>query len=282
MRFPPIRRLLPVLAAAVLLTRCSCDLFGVAGALFISEEDESQLGREFNSQLTSSDSAKKEYPIYVPKTHDDTVFQNYVVNLAEQVLAAVPEDEKPGYNFKFTLIDQDIVNAFAVPGGYVYIYTGIIKQMKDESELAGVIGHEIAHVTQHHYRDAMAKQAGLSLLVQALVDDNSGQLTQLVAGSLFQLASLKVSRGNESDADHSGTLYLAETKRNPRGIAKFFARMTDPGAEWASTHPAPTTRVADVNAEVDGDPKLKAEADKAPANNYEERFLANTKAIRGK
>ncbi len=282
MRFPPIRRLLPVLAAAVLLTRCSCDLFGVAGALFISEQDETQLGKEFNLQLTSSDSAKKEYPIFVPKTHDDSVFQNYVVSLSKEVLAAVPEDEKPGYEFKFTIIDKDIVNAFAVPGGYVYIYTGIIKQMKDESELAGVIGHEIAHVTQHHYRDAMAKQAGLSLLVQALVDDNSGQLTQLVAGSLFQLAQLKVSRGNESDADHSGTLFLAETKRNPRGIAKFFARMTDPGAEWISTHPAPTTRVADVNAEVDGDAKLKAEADKSPANDFEDRFLANTKAIRGK
>jgi beta-barrel assembly-enhancing protease len=277
---PAIRHLVPVLAAAVLLTRCSCDLFGVAGALLISEQDETQVGTEFNLQLSSSDSAKSEYPIYVPKTKADTVFRDYVVNLAQEVLDGIPKDEKPSYKFKFTLIDKDVENAFAVPGGYVYIYTGIIKKMENESELAGVLGHEIAHVTQHHYRDAMAKQAGLSLLVQALVDDNSSQITQLVAGSLFSLASLKVSRGNESEADHYGTIYLGNTGRNPLGIATFFDRMKDASLDWTSTHPAPATRVEDVKAEVKGSATLNALADKGAANEFADRFLLNTRVIR--
>ncbi len=280
MNFPPIRRVIPALAAAVLLTRCSCDLFGVAGALFISEQDEVKLGTEFNSQLTSSESGKTEYPIFNPVTHDDTVLVEYVQGLAKEVYAAVPKEEKPSYPFTFTLINANVENAFAVPGGYVYIYTGIIKKMKNESELAGVLGHEIAHVTQHHYRDAMAKNAGLSLLVQALVNDNSSQLTQLVAGSLVTLATLDVSRGNESEADHFGTIYLGNTGRDPLGIASFFARFADNSLDWFSTHPAPATRVDDVKSQVNADSKLKALADKAPANDYEAEFLEKTRALR--
>jgi beta-barrel assembly-enhancing protease len=280
MKLPPIRQLLPVLAAAVLLTRCSCDLFGVAGALFISEEDEKQLGTEFNLQLRSSDSAKMQYPIFKPVTTADSDLVDYVQDLANEVYAAVPKDEKPSYPFTFTLIDADVENAFAVPGGYVYIYTGIIKKMENECELAGVLGHEIAHVTQHHYRDAMAKQAGLSLLVQALVNDNSGQITQLVAGSLFGLASLGVSRSNESEADHYGTLYLGNTERNPLGIATFFERMEGSSLDWFSTHPAPTTRVQDVKDEVQADSKLNALATKHPAVDFEEVFLHRTRALR--
>jgi len=281
MRLPAARHLLPVLASVLLLTRCSCDIFGVAGSLFISEADEVQLGTEFNAQLTSSDSARQAYPIFAPKNADDSAFQNYVEGLAQEVLAAVPAEERPGYPFKFTLIDQDVENAFAVPGGFVYIYTGIIKKMQNESELAGVLGHEIAHVTHHHYRDAMAKQAGLSLLVQALVGDNSGQITQLVASSLFTLASLGVSKANESEADYYGTRYLGNTDRNPLGIATFFDRFNDDSFDWFSTHPAPATRVEDVKEEVNASPTLKALAEEAPANNYEARFLEKTKAVRG-
>lgn len=276
MKFPPIRRLLPVLAASVLLTRCSCDLFGAAGALFISEQDERQLGTEFNLQLRTSDSAKVEYPIFTPVTAADSDLVSYVQELATEVYAAVPKDQKPSYPFTFTLINADVENAFAVPGGFVYIYTGIIKKMENESELAGVIGHEIAHVTQHHYRDAMAKQAGLSLLVQALVNDNSGQITQLVAGSLFGLASLGVSRSNESEADHYGTLYLGNTGRNPLGIATFFARMEGSSLDWFSTHPAPTSRVQDVKNEVKASSALQALTDKSPDT---EGFLHRTRAL---
>lgn len=279
-KLPAIRHTLPVLAAMLLLTRCSCDLFGVAGSLLISEEDEVQLGTEFNTQLRTTPDAQKEYPIFVPKTKDDTVLVNYVQSLAAEVYAAVPEDQKPSYPFTFTLINADVENAFAVPGGYIYIYTGIIKKMQDESELAGVIGHEIAHVTQHHYRDALAKQAGLSLLVQALVNDDAGQITQLVAGSLFNLAAMGVSRSNESEADEYGTRFLASTERNPLGIAKFFARFDNPGAEWFSTHPAPDNRVENVTAQVNANSKMKALAEQAATTDRKEIFLNNTRALR--
>lgn len=269
--------LLPLALASVLLTRCSCDFFGTAGGIFISQKDEEELGLEFDTQLRTKDTAG-EYPIFKADTPEKLAFQKYVVDLAYEVLAKV--EKKPDYAFTFTIIDKDVENAFAVPGGYVYIYTGIIRKMKNEAELAGVIGHEIAHVTQHHYRDALAKSAAFSLLVQVLLGNDAGQLAQLVAQNFAGLAQMKVSQSNESEADFYGTQYLADTQRNPLGIASFFARMEGSGGllDWFSTHPAPENRVEDVTKEVNSDPAMKALVQ--DTLNYTLRFETNTKAIR--
>src|SRR5664279_439453 len=111
---------LPLIASALLL--CQCGIVDTVGSLIVSEQDESQLGAQFDTQLRTDDSAKKEYPLYVPHNHADTVFQTYVTGLAQRILDSIPAVDKPGYAFKFTIIDADVVNAFAVPGGYVYIY----------------------------------------------------------------------------------------------------------------------------------------------------------------
>jgi predicted Zn-dependent protease len=277
MKVSRAKRLLPLALCAVLLTRCSCDFFGTTGALLISEQDEAKLGLEFNQQLRDSTAS---YPVYKAVTAEQIAFESYVKGLAQEVLANVPAKEKPGYDFTFTIIDKDIENAFAVPGGYVYIYTGIIKKMKNEAELVGVLGHEIAHVTRHHYRDAMAKQAGLSLILQALLGNDASQLTQLIAGNFAGLVSMKVSQGNETEADFYGTQYTAAVNRNPLGIATFFARFPDGGGPlaWFSTHPAPKTRVADVTDEVNESASLKAMSADTTLN-YTNRFLDKTKAI---
>lgn len=273
MRSRRFHRLLLPLAASVLLTRCSCDFFGATGALFISENDEMRLGYQFDSTLANTDSGRAEYPIFKPASADSEAVRTYVANLANEILQGIPKDDRPGYEFKFTLIDKDVVNAFAVPGGYVYIYTGILKNMQDESELACVLGHEIAHVTQHHYRDALAKQASLSFLVQALLGNDAGQLAQFVGQAFFSLAGLKVSRDNESEADYYGTKYAGAIGRNPLGVAKFFGRMPEQGlAAWVSTHPAPEDRVQDVEDEVAQSQSLKALAADSATTNYKDRF----------
>jgi predicted Zn-dependent protease len=261
-----------------LLTQCA--FFGYAGKMLVSESDEARLGAEFNNQLRTDPEARKEYPIFVANTAERQAFQNYVIGLAQEVYNAVPAKDKPSYPFTFTLIDADVQNAFAVPGGYVYIYTGIIKSMKDESELVGVLGHEIAHVTRHHYRDALAKEAGLSILIQTLAGDNAGQLTQVVAQTFGSLASLSVSRSNETDADEAGTKYLAATGRNPLGIAKYFERVKNPGPQWLSTHPAPNNRVETVKAQVRTNPGYASLAANSAVTDYKSRFDQKTAVIR--
>jgi predicted Zn-dependent protease len=166
-----------------------------------------------------------------------------------------------------------------VPGGYVYIYTGIIKTMKDESELVGVLGHEISHVVWHHYRDALAKTAGMGLLLDALLGDDAGKLAQLVAGSFFQLAALKVSRSNEAEADHYGTIYTGKAGRNPLGIAKYFSRAQSFTPAWISSHPDPGDRVEEVTDQVNADPALKALAADT-SKNFTTEFMAKTAVLR--
>jgi predicted Zn-dependent protease len=273
------RYLLPLVICSVMLTRCGCDFFGTTGALLISQQDEADLGKEFDTQLRTKDTLG-EYPIYVADTPDKQAFDTYVKDLAREVLSKVPEKDRPDYDFTFTIIDKDVENAFAVPGGYVYIYTGIVSKMKNEAELAGVLGHEIAHVTQHHYRDALAKDAAFSLLLQVLLGNDAGQLTKLVAQNFAGLTQMKVSQSNESEADFYGTKYLASTNRNPLGIATFFARFPGGGGPlaWFSTHPAPESRVEDVTKEVNDSPALKALAADSTLN-YASRFEINTKVI---
>jgi predicted Zn-dependent protease len=281
MRLKPKSRapfILLALFGVPLLTQCAW--FGNIGSLLVSEQDEARLGKEFDNHLRTDPAAKKEYPVFVANTPERKAMQDYVIGLAKEVYAAVPAKERPDYAFTYTLIDADVQNAFAVPGGYVYIYTGILKTMKDESELMGVLGHEIAHVTQHHYRDALAKETGLQVLLQVLVGEDAGQLKQLVAQSFGTLASLSFSRDNESDADKAGTRYLATTGRNPLGIAKYFQRVKSPGPQWLSTHPAPKNRVGAVGSQVRGNTGYAALAADSARTNFRDRFVKMTAPVR--
>lgn len=230
--------LLPLLALTMSLNQCSCS--DTLGSLFVTERDEQTIGAQFNAELLAKPS---EYPIYKATTARQIQFEDYVGRVFRKVLASVPADQKPGYDFRITIVDQNVENAFAVPGGYVYIYTGIINSMQSESELAGVLAHEIAHITQHHYRDAMMKTAGIALVVEALAGSDSSALKGAVKGIFTQLAALKVSRENELEADKYGTRYLGYAGWDPFGISDFFSRMPDAGVEWLSTHPGPDNRV---------------------------------------
>lgn len=268
--------LLPLLAVSMSLQQCSCS--DIMGALFVSEQDELTLGAEFNRQLLDSSAT---YPVFKTNNVQSRVeLQTYLNSCFAKVHDAIPASDRTGYHdqFKFTIIDSDVSNAFAVPGGYVYIYTGILKDMKSESELMGVLGHEMAHVTRHHYRDALAQQVGISLLIETLTG-NAGQVTQFVGNMFGSLMSMRVSQANEYEADETGTRYLAYAGRNPMGIADFFARMKDAGLTWFSTHPASSDRVDKVRAEVNGDAALKALA--TDEKKYSTQYVSTVCAANG-
>lgn len=233
--------LLPLLALTMSLNQCSCS--DTLGSLFVTERDEQTIGTQFNAELLTKTS---EYPIYKATTARQIQFEEYVGRVFKKVVDNVPAEQKPGYDFHIAIIDQNVENAFAVPGGYVYVYTGIINSMQSESELAGVLAHEIAHVTQHHYRDAMMKTTGITLVVEALAGSDSSVLKNAVKGVFTQLAALKVSRSNEDEADAYGTRYLGYSGWDPYGIADFFSRMESGGISWLSTHPDPKVRVQNV------------------------------------
>lgn len=277
---PTLARLSLSFVSLALFVQCA-GFFGGVGEVLVSDADEVKLGAEFNKTLTSNDTAKQEMPVFVPRNQAQADMQNYIFGLAAEVVATLPAGEKPDYPFTYTLIDKDVENAFAVPGGYVYIYTGILKKMQNESELMGVLGHEITHVTHHHYRRQLAKSTTLGLALQGvLIGTNAGQGAQLAAGAAFQLAALKFSRSDESDADEGGTLALAKAGRNPTGIASYFERAKSAGIpEWLSSHPGNSSRVKAVNKMVAKDPKMKALADQGVSTAYADRFRQHVAAL---
>lgn len=283
---PPIRasgnppRLALVFLSLTLFIQCA-GVFNRAGKLLVSDQDEAKLGAEFNKTLTTNDTAKEAMPIFVPKTAAESEMQDYIFGLGREIVASIPKDEKPSYPFSFTLIDKDVENAFAVPGGYVYIYTGILKKLKDESELMGVLGHEITHVTHHHYREQLAKNTTLGIALQGvLTATNAGQAAQMATGAAFQLANLKFSRSDEADADKGGTLILGRVDRNPLGIAKYFSRAKSAGIpEWLSDHPGNRNRVEAVKDIVNSHPELKALAADSARTNYTDRYQSHTSVL---
>jgi len=143
--------------------------------------------------------------------------------------------------------DDATQNAFATPGGHIYVFSGLIKFLDNENELAGILGHEIAHADRRHSTQLLQKQYGISLLTSVVLGKNSGQLTQIAAG----LGQLKFSRSYETEADKYSTIYLNGTRYYAcDGAAGFFIKAEKQGSggtpEFLSTHPNPGSRITSI------------------------------------
>jgi len=178
-------------------------------------------------------------------------------------IARAASDEDPGFEWAFNVIESDQANAFALPGGYTAVYTGLIPIAENEDGLAVVMGHEVAHALAHHGAERMAQQnmqrivgAGVSLGAGGM-DMGAQRAVMGVFGGISQYGfALPFSRKHESEADEIGLLLMARACYDPREAPKLWERMgQSAGAtppEFGSTHPSPQTRVADFNAMMPG------------------------------
>jgi predicted Zn-dependent protease len=160
-----------------------------------------------------------------------------------------------GYDFQFHVMEAKELNAFAIPGGHIVVYTGLLEAVERPEELAGVLAHEMAHVIRRHSLRNVVESAGLGLMVQTLFGDATG-LAAVATGSSRWLLQQKFSRDTEREADDVGWDYLVEAKINPRGLIDFFGKMrkeigkdltaaaVDGSLSVLSTHPATPERIA--------------------------------------
>ncbi len=192
-------------------------------------------------------------------TYDNPEVATYVDDLGQR-LAAV--SELPDLDFTFTVLDSDVVNAFALPGGYIYISRGLLALATNEAELAGVLGHEIGHVTARHaaqrYSQGAAANIGAAVL-GVVFGQSVGQVAQLGAGAYIQ----SYSRSQEFESDLLGVRYLSRTGYDTAAMATFLAQLQaqsqleaeltgapDPASRFniMSTHPRTADRVAEATA----------------------------------
>lgn len=162
-----------------------------------------------------------------------------------------------GYEWEFNLVESDEVNAWAMPGGKVVVYTGILPLTKDETGLAVVMGHEIAHAIAQHGAERMSQgllqQLGGMALSVAL--QNEPEATQNLFLTAYGVGTtvgvmLPFSRTHESEADRLGLIFMAMAGYDPSAAVEFWTRMSQQGGakppEWLSTHPSDETRIADI------------------------------------
>lgn len=141
--------------------------------------------------------------------------------------------------------DDSVLNAFAAPGGYIYIYTGIIKFLDNEAQFAGVLGHEMAHADRRHSTDQLTKAYGVTILLGIILGNNQNQLAEIAANLAAGVASLAFSRDAEYEADEYSVKYLYTTSYDARGVGGFFEKMegSPHPPEFLSTHPNPGNRI---------------------------------------
>src|SRR5215831_13455259 len=240
-----------------LSTRCLVLVFALLGVaspasaqLFgISEEQEIELGREAAKKVESDS----------PILRNDEITS--YVNRVGQTL--VPYSHRKNIKYAFKVVNSSEVNAFALPGGFIYVNRGLLEAAQNESEIAGVLGHEISHVVARHSADQMKKAGMANLALGGLAAVLGGQggtlagITKVGAELGTNAAFMKFSRDDEREADKLGAQNVYDAGYDPRGMVTFFEKLeqlrkTEPSKleTFFSTHPNPAERVANVSQEI--------------------------------
>jgi predicted Zn-dependent protease len=177
----------------------------------------------------------------------------------KEIVDRLARHAKPGFTFRVRVVDSATVNAFALPGGFVVVYTGLIRAAKEPAQLAGVLAHELAHVTERHGMQRIAQSLGLVTAVQLLFGDVSG-LAAIAVQVLREGAINSYSREQEREADREGVRTLRAAQVDPSALADFFALLAQrqgslPRAvAWLGTHPDLEERIATVRREAQSQP----------------------------
>ncbi len=261
-RFPLSPRLLSATALALALGGCA-----------VSQQQEVQLGADAASQVSTE----------LPLIRDPAVV-SYVTALGNQLVRATDDRN---LTWHFTVVDSREVNAFALPGGWIYVNRGLIERSTNMSELAGVLGHEIGHVTRRHsvqqMQQAEGANVGVSLLctLTKVCDSGAGQAAVGLGGTaLFA----KFSRADEAEADAEGVKTTIAAGISPNGIPEMFRillseRKSNPGAldAFFASHPMEEDRIAATQALIAKYPASqiqKLKKDDAAFQNFRRRLMA--------
>ncbi len=234
--------LLLALASATGLWNCGV----VQDFNLFSIQDDMQLGKQFSQEIANN---PKQYPVLSESNNREAY--SYVKGITQKILKSGKVPHANDFAWQVKIINDDkTLNAFAVPGGYLYVYTGLIKYLDSEDQLAGVMGHEIAHAAERHSTEQMTKIYGLDAVRQIITGkQDPGVVEQILLG----LSSMKFSRAHETEADESSVLYLCGTSYNAAGAAGFFKKISGKGGnppEFLSTHPNPGNRIKNIETKA--------------------------------
>ena len=235
------------------------------GHALISDQTEIELGTKLAAQIEAEE-----------HVHPDSRLQAYIQRVTRPLIAEAQPD-RPGIRYQIKVIDDPAqINAFAVPGGFLYVYSGLLLVASDEAEVAGVLGHEIGHIVGRHSANQLAAQFGFELLAGLALGEDPYKLGQIAS----QLSRARFSRHDEREADVFGVKYTVVAGYDPRGLMDFFnkfkeleARRPSDLEKLFSSHPPTGERIRRIE-------QLITEHGATGGERHHERFLRATAALR--
>lgn len=236
-----------VLLGLALLLWFGTDLMVEWAVARIPIEWEQKLGETVYQDFLSKETVLKEGPAV-----------SAVQEITRRLTDKIPDNP---YKFQISVVQSPVVNAFALPGGYVVVFTGLMAKAESGEEVAGVLSHELNHVLQRHGMERMVKMLGLTAIVGILLGDQQG-LTGLARQVGMELVTLKFGRAQETEADITGIRLLSDARIAPDGMIRFFERLSENDKERVevfSTHPMSAARAALLKAELAALPKRTPE-----------------------
>ncbi len=205
-----------------------------------SISDDITFGNELKNEIQSH---PEQYPL-LSETQYSAAY-DHIYAIRDSILNSGELKYADNFSWEINIIHNDsILNAFCAPGGYICVYTGIIKFLDNEAQFAGVLGHEMAHADRRHATDQLTKAYGLQLLFGIILGNNPNQLAEIAANLAAGVATLAFSRDAEYEADEYSVKYLYNTSYDARGVAGFFEKIegSPQPPEFLSTHPSPEHR----------------------------------------
>lgn len=236
-------------------------IFLVGGLAFIScdknnnisvfsIQNDLELGQKVDQQIVND----PQFPILDRNQHPEAYA--YLDSMTGAILQSDAVAYRDDFVWEFKIIDDSqTLNAFATPGGYIYVYTGLIQFLDEPDALAGVLAHEIAHADLRHTSRNLQRQYGVSILLSILLGEEPGQLEQIAGQVAGTLSGLSFSREFERESDSKSVEYLADTEFGCHGAKIFFQNLENSGQggstpEFLSTHPSPDNRVSNIEEKV--------------------------------
>jgi predicted Zn-dependent protease len=234
------------LGVSILVLFCGCASSGYNKGQFniITLSQEADLGQKFASQI--DEELRSQGMGY----HDTRVIA-YLENLGQRLANYAPEKN---FNYRFRVVNNPEVNAFALPAGYIYVNTGLIQEADNEAELAGVLSHEIGHVVARHWAERYSAMFVAAMAAQVLIETRESETDRIIAELASELVitggALAYSRANEREADRLAVYTMYEAGYHPEAMASFFRKLQEMTGDMSrfqvllSTHPDPKDRVA--------------------------------------
>jgi predicted Zn-dependent protease len=253
-----------------------CGATAAGGCATVSTQQEVQLGTDYARQIN------QQLPML-----NDAATRNYINTLGNQ-LAAVADQR--GIRYTFQVVNSDAINAFAVPGGFIYVNRGTIERANNLSELVGVLSHEITHVAERHSIEQLQRAQGantlLSILYGGVLRRNPGAIEQVGVQGVGTAVFAGYSRDAEREADRGAVNIMLRAGYNPQGLATFFQtllgeRQRNPSKveTWFATHPQTQERIANVQAMIQATPGASNNPRLVRDNQAYQNFRARVRSL---